>query len=293
MTLMATLRATGITIAFLVVTLLLIPVQWLGVKLHAGWRRTLPHVYHRFVCRLMGARITVLGTPLKGGVLLTANHTGWIDIPILSAVAPVSFVAKQEVNLWPFFGTLARLQRTVFIRRERSKALEDRDTIRRRLRDGDALVIFPEGTSGDGNRVLPFKSSLLSAAELAMGEGADGVTRHAPVQPVSVSYVGLHGLPMGRENRPLFAWYGDMDLVSHLWEALGAGPIDVIVELHEPLTIDQAGGRKELAAAAEAAVRGGLVRALSGANSAAAVPHRDDDLLEALEQDDAEIDNAA
>ena len=290
---MATLRAAGIAAAFLLVTLLLIPVQWLGVKLRAGWRRSLPHFYHRFVCKLMGARITVVGTPAKGGVLLTANHTGWIDIPILSAVAPVSFVAKHEVNLWPFFGTLARLQRTVFVRRERSKALEDRDNIRKRLTEGDALVIFPEGTSGDGNKVLRFKSSLLSAAELALGDGANGAARHAPVQPVSVSYVGLHGLPMGRENRPLIAWYGDMDLVSHLWEALGAGPVDVIVELHEPLTIDEAGGRKELAAAAETAVRGGVVRALAGANSAAAVPHRDDELIEALEQDDSEIDHAA
>ena len=287
---MATLRAAGITVAFLLVTLLLIPVQWLGVKLHAGWRRSLPHLYHRFVCWLMGARITVLGTPLKGGVLLTANHTGWIDIPILSAVAPVSFVAKQEVNGWPFFGTLARLQRTVFVRRERAKALEDRDNIRRRLSDGDTLVLFPEGTSGDGNRVLPFKSSLLSAAELALDEGA---ARHVPVQPVSVTYVGLHGVPMGRENRPLIAWYGDMDLVSHLWEALGAGPVDVVVELHPPMTIDEAGGRKELAAAAEAAVRGGVVRALSGANSAAAVPHRDDELIAALEEDEREAGNAA
>jgi 1-acyl-sn-glycerol-3-phosphate acyltransferase len=226
-------------------------------------------------------------------VLLTANHTGWIDIPVLSAVAPVSFVAKQEVNRWPFFGTLARLQRTVFVRRERSKALEDRDNIRRRLSDGDALVLFPEGTSGDGNRVLPFKSSLLSAAELAVGEGAHGAVRHAPVQPVSVTYVGLHGVPMGRENRPLIAWYGDMDLVSHLWEALGAGPVDVVVELHPPLTIDETGGRKELAAAAEAAVRGGVVRALSGANSAAAVPHRDDELIAALEEDERETGNAA
>jgi 1-acyl-sn-glycerol-3-phosphate acyltransferase len=290
---MATLRAASIVVVFLIATLLLIPMQWLGVKLHAGWRRTLPHVYHRFVCRLFGIRVTVLGTPVKGGVLLTANHSGWIDIPVLSAVAPVSFVSKREVNMWPFFGTLARLQRTVFIGRERAKALEDRDNIRRRLTDGDALVIFPEGTSGDGNKVLPFKSALLSAAELALGEGPDGVARHAPVQPVSVSYVALHGLPMGRENRPLFAWYGDMDLVSHLWEALTTGPIDVIVELHPPLTIDQAGGRKELAAAAETAVRGGLVRALSGANSAAAAPHRDDDLIEALEQDDQDLEDAA
>ncbi len=289
---MATLRAASITAVFVSVSLLLMPVQWLAVKLRARWRRSLPHAYHRFVCRLMGIKITVLGTPVVGGVLLAANHSGWLDIPILSAIAPVSFVAKQEVNGWPFFGTLARLQRTVFIRRERSKALEDRDNIRRRLTDGDALVIFPEGTSGDGNRVLRFKSSLLSAAELSVGEG-DRAAHHAPVQPVSVSYVGLHGLPMGRENRPFFAWYGDMDLVTHLWDALGTGPIDVVVEFHHPLTIDEAGGRKELAAAAETAVRGGLVRALSGANAAAAVPHRDDELIEALEEGDSEIDDAA
>ncbi len=168
---MATLRAAGITAVFLTVTLLLMPVQWLAVRLHSGWQRRLPHLYHRFICRLMGARITVLGTPVAGGVLLTANHSGWLDIPILSAVTPVSFVAKQEVNRWPFFGTLARLQRTVFIRRERSKALEDRDNIRRRLTDGDALVIFPEGTSGDGNHVLPFKSAL---SRRPMGDGANG-----------------------------------------------------------------------------------------------------------------------
>jgi len=289
---MATLRAAFITAIFVSVSLLLMPVQWLGVTLRAGWRRSLPHAYHRFICRLMGMRITVLGTPVVGGVLLAANHSGWLDIPILSAIAPVSFVAKQEVGGWPFFGTLARLQRTVFIRRERSKALEDRDNIRRRLTDGDALVIFPEGTSGDGNRVLRFKSSLLSAAELSVGE-EDRAAHHAPVQPVSVSYVGLHGLPMGRENRPFFAWYGDMDLVSHLWEAMGTGPIDVIVEFHKPLTIDEAGGRKELAAAAETAVRGGLVRALSGANTAAAVPHRDDELIAALEAGDSDMDDAA
>jgi len=134
---------------------------------------------------------------------MTANHTGWFDIPILSAVAPVSFVAKIEVSRWPFFGTLARLQRTIFIRRERAKALEDRDTIRRRLLEGDALVLFPEGTSTDGNRVLPFRSALLSAAELDLGEDSGHHQRHASVQPVSIALVGLHGMPMGREKPPL------------------------------------------------------------------------------------------
>jgi 1-acyl-sn-glycerol-3-phosphate acyltransferase len=267
---MATLRASGLLIAFVVVTFALMPVQWLALKLDSYWLRRIPQLYHRFLCRLFGIRVTVIGTPVRGGVLMTANHSSWLDIPVLSTVMPVSFVSKQEVGAWAFFGTLARLQRSIFIRRERGRAREARDTIRKRLLQGDALVIFPEGTSSDGNRVLTFKSSLLSAAELPIGEDKDHRPVHAPVQPVSVAYVGLHGVPMGRENRPFFAWYGDMELVPHLWQALEMGPVDVVVEFHKPLTIDDAGGRKQLAAAAEASVRDGVVRALSGNRAARA-----------------------
>jgi 1-acyl-sn-glycerol-3-phosphate acyltransferase len=230
--------------------------------------------------------------PLKGGVLMAANHTSWLDIPILSSLAPVSFVAKSEVSGWPFFGTLARLQRTVFIRREKTKAAEGRDTIRKRLLEGDALVIFPEGTSSDGNRVLAFRSALLSAAETVVGEEETHHV-HAPVQPVSVAYVSLHGMPMGRETRPFFAWYGDMELVPHLWEALVTGPIDVTVTFHPSITIDQLGGRKALAAHCEAVVRGGVITALLGSKGGAAPPLKDDALLEALGEAQAETEEAA
>ncbi len=290
---MASLRAFCILAVFLGVTLLLIPLQWLAVKLHLPARRTLPRRYHRFVCRLFGVKIRVVGVPLKGGVLIAANHTGWLDIPILSSLAPVSFVAKSEVGGWPFFGTLARLQRTIFIRREKTKAAEARDTIKKRLLEGDALVIFPEGTSSDGNRVLPFRSALLSAAELIVGEDGDHHAIHAPVQPVSVAYVGLHGMPMGRETRPFFAWYGDMDLVPHLWEALLTGPIDVTVEFHAPITIGQVADRKALAAYCETIVRGGVMRALLGSEGMTAPPSRDEALLEALGEADAEAEEAA
>ena len=284
---MTTVRAVGIIVLFVTMTFVLMPLQVFGLKFHARLARRLPHFYHRVFCRLMGMRITVIGEKAKGGVLVTANHTGWLDIPILSAVMPVSFVSKSEVASWPFFGTLARLQRTVFTHRKRADILTDRENIKGRLIAGDALVIFPEGTSSDGNRVLPFKSSLLSAAELEIGE--DGARpRHAAVQPVSVAYTKLHGIPMGRENRPFYAWYGDMELVPHLWEAFRTGPIDVVVELHKPLTIDEAGGRKELAAAAEKMVRAGLVRALSGAALVAQAPHHDVDLMEALDHANSE-----
>ncbi len=254
---MPTLRAAVILAAFLTVTFLLIPVQWLGLTFRLPYVRSFPHAYHRFVARLFGIHIRVLGKA-SPGALLVANHTGWLDIVIFSAVMPLSFVAKSEVASWPFFGTLARLQRTVFVTRaRRSETGAARDDIRDRLLAGDTLVLFPEGTSNDGNGVLPFKSALLGAAE-AMSEG-----KHVTVQPVSTAYTGIHGIPMGRENRPLFAWYGDMELVPHLWESLKAGPLDVVVEFHSPLSLDMM-DRKQLAKAAETLVRAGQMRALAG-----------------------------
>lgn len=256
---MQSLRAGAVLAVFLTVTFFLIPLQWLFLKLGLSWRRSFPHAYHKFVARLFGIRIRVIGQPVTGqGVLLLANHTGWMDIVIFSAVMPISFVAKSEVGSWPFFGTLARLQRSVFVTRQRrSQAAKARDDIRERLMAGDALVLFPEGTSSDGNMVLPFKSALLGAAEAQIGG------RHVLVQPVSTAYTGIHGIPMGRENRPLFAWYGDMELVPHLWEALKAGPLDVVMEFHTPLSLD-AMDRKQLAKEAEIAVRAGQMRALAG-----------------------------
>ncbi len=260
-------RAFLIIAVFLIVTFVLLPVQWLAIRLRLQLRRRLPQRYHAFVCRLFGIRISLFGQPARGGVLMTANHAGWLDIPILSAIWPVSFVAKSEVNRWPFFGTLARMQRCVFVRRERTQTLANREIIRRRLNEGDALVIFPEGTSSDGNRVLPFRSALISAAGLHLDSGAHA---SVPVQPVSIAYTGLHGIPMGRENRPFFAWYGDMELVPHLWEALKMGPIDVVVEFHPVVTLGQVKHRKDISVLCENAVRKGVIRALSGERLGAA-----------------------
>jgi 1-acyl-sn-glycerol-3-phosphate acyltransferase len=257
---MSRLRAVLIVAAFLAISALGMPVQWALLKLGSDAARTFPHRYHRVVAWLFGIHIHVIGTPVTGeGVLMVANHTSWADIVIFSAVTPLSFVAKAEVAGWPFFGTLARLQRTVFVERaRRSSTGEARDEIRERLLDGDTLLLFPEGTSHDGNTVLPFKSALLGAAEARLASGA-----HVKVQPISVAFTGLHGLPMGRENRPLFAWYGDMEMVPHLWEALLAGPLDVVVQFHEPLSLDRL-DRKTLARQAQDVVQQGQAEALMG-----------------------------
>lgn len=288
---MPQIRAACLLFSFLAVTMVGIPWQAWAVRFRLPRRKTFPHRYHRFLCGLFGIRVTTIGSPVENeGVLMVANHTSYFDILVLSSVARVSFVAKSEVVNWPLFGTLARLQETVFVERtRRSQTGEARDHIRERLLAGDALVLFPEGTSNDGNHVLPFKSALMGAVEAEIGKDDRGRVRHVPVQPVSVTYVGLHGLPMGWENRPFFAWYGDMELVPHLWEALKAGPIDVVVEFHPPMTVDSAGGRKALAAAAEALVRQGQARALAGVagparqaeHEAATGAGREHDLIEA------------
>ncbi len=263
---MGRLRAGWLLVGFIGSALLLMPVQALARKF--GWpiAKTLPNRYHRFLCKLIGIRVIKRGEPYKGGAcLIAANHTSWLDIPIMASLQPSSFVAKSEVAGWPFFGTLARLQETVFVERERrTRTAESRNEIHARIAGGDRLVLFPEGTSSDGNRVLNFKSALMSVAQLTIVNGEEDREDDLVVQPVSVAYVKLHGMPMGRQFRPFFAWYGDMDLFPHLWEAFSLGPIDVVVEYHKPVTIREIGNRKALAMYCEAACRRGVTEAING-----------------------------
>ncbi len=263
---MLTLRAFCVAAVFFGLTVLSAPIQWLSIR--CGWplMRSYPHAYHKFLCRLFGIRLHVIGEAVADrGVLMVANHTGYFDILIMSAAAKVSFVAKAEVAGWPLFGMMARLQRSVFVdRTRRAAAAASAKLIRERLRSGDALVLFPEGTSTDGNRVITFKSALMGAVESEVGKDAEGRIEYVPVQPVSISYVGFHGIPLGRENRPLYAWYGDMELMPHVWEAFRTGPLDVVVEFHRPLKVGPGFGRKQLAVVAEGLVREGQLRALRG-----------------------------
>lgn len=267
---MGSLRAASIVAGVALITVPLMPLQFAFRKFSNRAAELLPYHYHRCVCRLLGIRINIVGDPIRaGGCLIAANHGSWLDIPILSACAPVSFVAKSEVNEWGIFGVLARLQRTMFVDRARRSATATfRDAMQRRLTRGDHLVLFPEGTSNDGNRILPFKSALMGAAdcEVAVAGVEESKVR---VQPVSIAYSAIHGIPMGRARRPLFAWYGDMELLPHLWSVLSTGPIDIVVHFHEPVTITQFANRKELTRHCERQVADGLVSALLGRSASA------------------------
>lgn len=230
------------------------PVQLLAARF--GWRLAgwLPVLFHRLFLRMFGLRIEVRGKLAEGApVLVLANHVSWLDIPVLGSLAPLSFVAKSEVAGWPVVGLFAKLQRTVFIERARkTHTAEVNEAVGRRLAGGDVIVLFPEGTSSDGNRVLPFRSSLVGAARAALAEPSLG---RIHLQPLAITYTRRNGLPLTRRDRPAVAWYGDMDLAPHLAGFLSGGPFDARVTFGEPIAFDAASDRKRATAAAEAAVR--------------------------------------
>jgi 1-acyl-sn-glycerol-3-phosphate acyltransferase len=211
--------------------------------------------YWAIVSRLLGVRVRVIGSPAyqKSGcpVVFVSNHSSWLDIPVLGGCLNACFVSKDEVGAWPFVGTVARLGRTVFISRRRRATGRERDAMRQRLGLGDSLVLFPEGTTSDGSRVMPFRSSFF-----AIAEGDDP----PQIQPVSVVYDRLDGLPAGRASRPVFAWYGDMDLATHFWRFAQHHGLRATVLLHAPIDPARFASRKALSHAAWQAVADGAAR---------------------------------
>ncbi len=241
-------------------TFALMGLQALALVFKWPLRKTLPYWYHQRCCRILGFRVERRGRQSRQHpTLYVCNHLSYFDIMVLGSLIKGSFVAKSEVAGWPFFGWLAKLQRTVFVQRgARHRTAEHRDEMLERLNADDDLILFPEGTSGDGHWVLPFKSALFSVAERRPHD------QPLRVQPVSVAYTRLDGVPMGRYLRPLFAWYGDMELPSHMWRATGMGLVTVVVEFHAPVTIDEFGSRKALSEHCYQRVSKGLAAALSG-----------------------------
>lgn len=236
------LRAFVRIVTYLCLTASLLPVQLFAVRFNRKFAIRLPLFYHRLCARILGFQVRTHGVMMtRGPVLFACNHTSYSDISILGSLLPASFVAKAEVAGWPLFGVLAKLQRTVFVDRRPARATGQRDEMIRRLEAGDNLILFPEGTSSDGNAVLPFKSALFSVAQVKPN-GEPLV-----VQPVSIAYTRLDGMPIGRALRPYFAWYGDMTLAPHFWEIAGLGHATVDVVFHPPVTIEQYATRKELA----------------------------------------------
>jgi 1-acyl-sn-glycerol-3-phosphate acyltransferase len=217
-----------------------------------GARRPVTPLVTRFVCRnafrLIGMGWSVSGEPMEGAGAIVANHSSWLDIFALNAGDRVYFVAKAEVAGWAGIGWLARATGTVFIRRDPREAHDHVEAFRHRLGIGHRLLFFPEGTSTDGLRVLPFKTTLFAAF-------LDPDLRPAlAIQPVSVTYVAPRG-----EDARFYGWYGAMDFAPHLLRVLAVpGQGEVRLIYHPPVRVADFDDRKQLARVTEAAVRSGF-----------------------------------
>jgi lyso-ornithine lipid O-acyltransferase len=256
------IRASFLAVFFLVMTPLLISIQWLLGKLGLpGWGFICSN-YYRVLCKLLRIRVRVKGMPVRDrAVLFVSNHVSWVDIVAIGSLAPIAFVAKSEVRRWPLIGITAEMQRTVFVDRQRRHQTADAvNEMVKRLKGGTPVVLFAEGTSSDGNRVLPFRSALLGAVKhmAAHSETAGDIL----IQPMAISYVSSHGIPLGRQHRPLVAWYGDLDFVPHIKDLIARGAVDAVVSYGEPVRVDAAVDRKALTRQLEGAVRGMVSAAL-------------------------------
>lgn len=206
--------------------------------------------WSRLCLRLAGVRPVVVGAPMRHGGILIANHASWLDILALRGRQRINFVSKAEVRNWPGIGWIATVCDTVFIERKRSEALRQQKELLRRVRAGQLLCIFPEGTSTDGRRVLPFKSSLLSVVY------EEGVAESAWIQPITLSYRPnpAHGLP---EN--FYGWWGSMPFGGHIWDVVTRSfGGEVEIRFHEARPALDFPDRKALTAYCETEVRGGL-----------------------------------
>jgi 1-acyl-sn-glycerol-3-phosphate acyltransferase len=225
-------------------------VQALALK--RGWSisHRIPVAFHRMACRLLRVRVRIEGVPAADRpLLIVSNHLSWLDIVVMGSAFPVSFIAKSEVGTWPIIGTFARMQRTVFIDRTRRTATrETHAEMTERLAGGDPLILFAEGTTSDGHRVLPFRSALIGAAT-SVAEVA-GMAR---IQALTIAYPGRAGADTPRPG-PDLAWHGDMDLLPHLKDVIAGPPIEAVLSFGEVQIIDAEADRKALARDLEAAI---------------------------------------
>lgn len=236
------IRAVFRAALFLGMTLVLMPLGLLAYPFGQRTVRIFSVIWFWCGCRICNLRIRVNGRQsYEKNLLLIGNHVSYLDIPVLGLLINAHFVAKQEVATWPVFGWGASLTKTAYIKRDPREALKQRDELAARLQAGERLILFPEGTSSDGKRVLPFKSTLFNVVEANDGE------LEPLVQPFSIAYTRYaDGRHLEKGLQGLYAWYGDMDLFPHLYSVFGLEGADVEVTFHTPIRASEFKNRKAL-----------------------------------------------
>jgi len=198
-----------------------------------------PRVFLAGLLPIAGVRLVVIGEPVQARTFLIANHASWLDIPALAGAAGSAFVAHDGLAGHPVMRFLCRLNRTVFVaRHDRASVAAQIRQVRAALADDGVLTVFPEGTTGDGRTLLPFKSSLLAAIA--------GSDTEVTVRPARIDY----GADSGE-----IAWFGDEPGLANVLRIFARRhPFAVCVHLLPPLSAEERADRKSIAAAARAAI---------------------------------------
>lgn len=246
------LRALAFLLAMSFFVILVAPVQALARR--SNW--PLQHFIQRFFCRTM---LSVIGIEtIPHGALgaaaprfVVANHVSWTDILAIASLHPLTFLAKSEVAGWPVLGFLARLQGTVFVERANRQAIPKVNAaLAQKLREGQDLVVFAEGTSSDGTKVLKFNASHFAMLH-DLAQGPNALT--AAVIPVAFAYAARKNDGAGNFDA---GWYGDMSFVPHLWSLMRRGGARCHIFFGAPLDPTAFPDRKALAEAAQQSVQG-------------------------------------
>lgn len=194
---------------------------------------------------ILNIKVTIAGDEgqlERGGYVIIANHVSYVDGIVLGSIFPIVFVSKREVKKWPIVGQWNVLCGTIFINRQRKNevgALVREMT--RKLRQEANILLFPEGTSTNGEKMLPFQTAPLAAP----------LRSRSIIVPVTLAYTTIDEQPVTAVNRDFVYWYGDMDFVTHFWDLLGRRGVEVLVTLQPKIECfryaDNSAGRKKLA----------------------------------------------
>ena len=260
---MRTLIACLKVLTFIILSILLVPLQMLILAVHRGkFAYTVPYIWEGAVCKIFGLKVIIDGTPHQDKqTIYIANHISYLDIPVIASVLKASFVAKADVANWPVFGFLSRMQQTAFIERSRKDISVQRYALQNMLADGKSLIIFPEGTSSDGQNVLPFKSSLFS---IAYNEDKPRETLY--IQPLTLVLLQANGKEIETQaDRDIYAWHGEMTLSPHLWQFAKSKGATVKITFHSPYAATRYDDRKALAQKCHEDILNGLQNTLLAA----------------------------
>ena len=251
------LRSLFFIFCYLPFMLVFVPIQFL-ISRSPWFDNHIPRWFHWFGATFIGMKVTVIGTPSTNrATLIVSNHVSWTDIVAIGSKADVTFVAKSEIEHWFFVGFMASLTRTLFVdRKKRSDAKRVSEEMGKRMASGGAVLLFAEGQSDIGTHVLPFRSALIGAVQHAMEAAGAG---EVMIQPLTVAYTRLQGLPVGRTDRSFIAWIKSKSVKQNITEILTGGTREVTLAFGEPRPMAAGMDRKKLAKETEAEVRRMLV----------------------------------